>query len=143
MVCWPSDIFAVPGVTWVNLQYDECDRELRDARDQFGVRFDARWDWLDMMNDFDEVAALCCALDLVVAPFNAVAMLCGALGVRTIATGNRFSWNTFGTDDLPWFRTVKTALRTPPEDWDVVLARVVAEVNEVAACATPAVRSGA
>ena len=76
-----GEIFAVPGVTWVNLQYDDCNRELRDAEQRFGVQIH-RWDWLDLMNDFDEVAALITALDLVVAPFNAVSMLSGALGVR-------------------------------------------------------------
>ena len=27
-----GELFAIPGVTWVNLQYDDCERELRDGR---------------------------------------------------------------------------------------------------------------
>ena len=96
-----TDIFAVRDVTWVNLQYDECERELHDAEQRFGVKIH-RWDWLDLMNDFDEVAALTVNLDLVVAPFNAVAMLSGALGVRTVTMGNRYGWSELGTGTVPW-----------------------------------------
>ncbi len=122
-----ADVFGVRDVTWVNLQYDKCDRELHDAEQRFGVQIH-RWDWLDLMNDFDEVAALMSALDLVVAPFNAVSMLSGALGIRTVALGNRFGWNCFGTERLPWYSSVTLALRTPPEEWDHVLATTAREV---------------
>ena len=50
-------IFAVKGATWINLQYDNCENELRDAEQRFGVQI-ARWGWLDLMNDFEEIAAL-------------------------------------------------------------------------------------
>jgi len=125
-------IFAVPGVTWVNLQYDECERELHDAERRFGVRIE-RWEWLDLMNDFDEVAALTSALDLVVAPFNAVAMLSGALGVPTVAMGNRYGWGELGTGRLPWTPLVRVASRMPDEEWEHVLTTAAREVSDVAA----------
>ena len=126
------DIFSVPGVTWVNLQYDDCNRELRDAEKRFGVQIN-RWDWLDLMNDFDEVAALMTALDLVVAPFNAVAMLSGALGVRTVAMGNRYGWGELGSGRMPWQPAIVVASRMPNEEWDEVLAVAAREVMRVAA----------
>ncbi len=127
-----GDIFSVPGVTWVNLQYDDCNRELRDAEKRFGVQIN-RWDWLDLMNDFDEVAALMAALDLVVAPFNAVAMLSGALGVRTVAMGNRYGWGELGSGRMPWQPAIVVASRMPNEEWDEVLAVAAREVMQVAA----------
>jgi tetratricopeptide (TPR) repeat protein len=128
------DVFAVPGVTWINLQYDDCTRELRDAEKQFGVQIH-RWDWLDLMNDFDEVAALITALDLVVAPFNAVAMLSGGLGVRTVAMGNRFGWGELGSGRMPWQPSIRVASRMPNEEWNDVLATAAREVARVAAAA--------
>jgi hypothetical protein len=128
-------VFAVPGVTWVNLQYDECERELHDAETTFGVRIH-RWEWLDLLNDFDEIAALVTALDFVVAPFNAVSMLSGALAIPTIAMGNRHGWSELGTGRLPWLPSLSLALRMPNEEWDDVLAtaaRAVADVAERAA----------
>jgi hypothetical protein len=137
-----AGIFQVPGVTWVNLQYDDCNRELRDAETRFGVQIH-RWDWLDLMNDFDEVAALITALDLVVAPFNAVSMLSGGLGVRTVAMGNRFGWAELNAGRMPWTPSVVVALRTPVEEWDEVLdvaAREVANVADRAATRVDAAR---
>jgi Flp pilus assembly protein TadD len=116
-----SEPFSVEGVTWVNLQYDDCDRELREARDMFGVTIH-KWDDVDYMNDFEEVAALMCVCDLVVAPRNAVAMLAGGLGVPTVMMGNRWDWSDLGTDTSPWFPSVTLVYRRPGEDWDEVLA---------------------
>jgi tetratricopeptide (TPR) repeat protein len=127
-----KDLFGVPGVTWVNLQYDKCERELHDAEQLFGVQIH-RWAWLDLMNDFDEIAALTTALDLVVAPRNAVAMLSGALGVDTIALANRHAWADLGTDHLPWLPSVRLVCRMPNEEWDTVLATAGNAVAEVAA----------
>lgn len=126
-----GDVFAVPGITWVNLQYDDCNRELHDTEKRFGVEIQ-RWDWLDLMNDFDEVAALTTALDLVVAPFNAVSMLSGALGVRTVAMGNRHGWGELGTGRMPWTPAIVVASRMPNEEWDAVLTVAAREVGTLA-----------
>jgi tetratricopeptide (TPR) repeat protein len=124
-------LFSVPGVHWVNLQYDDCERELRDAEKQYGVTIH-RWDDVDYMNDFDEVAAIMCACDLVVAPRNAVAMLSGALGVPTVMMGNRWDWSDLGTDTSPWFPTVQLVYRHFGEEWEPVIAAAAARVASVA-----------
>jgi tetratricopeptide (TPR) repeat protein len=130
-----GEIFAVPNVTWVNLQYDDCERELHDAEKRFNVRVH-RWDWLDLMNDFDEVAALMTALDLVLAPRNAVSMLGAALGIDTIAFANRYSWADLGTDRLPWLPAMQLIYREPNGDWAPVLTAAARAVSEVASHAT-------
>jgi hypothetical protein len=130
-------IFAHRDVTWVNLQYDDCERELRAAEDRFGVRAH-RWDFVDLMNDFDEVAALVCALDLVLAPHNAVAMLSGGLGVDTVAMGI-YGWPQLGTERFPWMPSLRLAHRLAHEEWDAVIAvaadAVAATVRTAAAMA--------
>jgi hypothetical protein len=126
-------LFSIPGIVWVNLQYDDCERELREAEMRFGVAVH-RWPWLDLMNDFDEVAALMRALDLVVAPRNAVAMLGGAIGAPTVMMGNRWDWSDLGTDTCPWLPSIRLVYRHAGEEWDAVLATAsecVKEVREV------------
>ncbi|MGQ0826020.1 MAG: tetratricopeptide repeat protein [Actinomycetota bacterium] len=120
-------IFAIAGVTWVSVQYDECEREMRDAERKYSVTIhrDAHINYLD---DFDEVAAIVAACDLVIAPRNAVAMLAGALGVPTVAMGNRWDWSDLGTDGLPWFPTVELVTREIGNEWDDVIARAAARV---------------
>jgi tetratricopeptide (TPR) repeat protein len=126
-----QDIFAVPGVTWVNLQYDDCERELVEAEELFGVDI-LRWPWLDLTNDFEEVAALMSCLDFVVAPRNAVAMLAGALMIPTVMMGNAWDWSDLGTGHSPWFPTVTLAVREDRADWDEVLRQAAAHVAAAA-----------
>ena len=85
-----------------------------------------RWDWLDLMNDFDEVAALMTALDLVVAPFNAVSMLERRARRAHGAMGNRYGWAELGTDRMPWMPAIVVASAHADEEWDDVLATAAA-----------------
>ena len=125
-----GELFAIPGVNWVNLQYDDCERDLRMAERKFGVTIH-RWDWLDLMNDFEEVAALMKCLDLVVAPRSAVSMLGGALGAPTVMMGNRWDWSDLGSDTSPWFPTIQLVYRHLGEEWDPVLASAAAAVRRL------------
>src|SRR5205085_11031418 len=113
---------AIAGVNWVSVQYDDCERELSAAEREYGVTLH-RWDDVDYLNDFDEVAAMMVASDFVVAPRNAVAMLAGALGVPTAMMGNRWDWSDIGTDTSPWFPAVELVFRHFGEDWDKVIER--------------------
>ena len=126
-----QEIFAIPDVTWVNLQYDDCERELVEAEELFGISI-MRWPWLDLTNDFEEVAALMSCLDFVVAPRNAVAMLAGALTIPTVMMGNAWDWSDLGTGRSPWFPTITLAVREDRIDWDEVLRQAAARVAAVA-----------
>jgi hypothetical protein len=129
-------IFAVPGASFFNLQYDECERDLADAERRFGVTIN-RWVSVDYMNDFEEVAALMANLDLVLAPRNAVAMLAGALGVPTVMMGNRWDWSDIGTDACPWLPSVTLVYREIGQEWDDVLATAARRVEALASVSTP------
>jgi tetratricopeptide (TPR) repeat protein len=73
-------ILTLPGVQFVNVQYDESEAEVRAAEQAFGIRIH-RWDDLNLKDDFDGVSALVRQLDLVLAPNTTVLELAGALGV--------------------------------------------------------------
>jgi tetratricopeptide (TPR) repeat protein len=123
-------ILQVPGVRFVNLQYDECRKELQQAREMFGVEIHAFED-LDLMNDLDGAAALTDALDLVITAATAVATTAGALGksvwqYQFVANGD---WLTFGTDSIPWFPATRRFDRRSDQEWDEVIAQVAAELS--------------
>ncbi len=111
----------------VLLQYDECEREVADVEARFGITIH-RWPDLDLMNDFDGVAALIGALDLVIAPRNAVTMLTGSLGAPALAIGNAGDWAECGTGQLPWFGSVECVNRRVDGPWEPVLAEVGARL---------------
>lgn len=119
-------IFGVPGVEFVNLQYDECEAEIAEAERRFGVTIH-RWDDLDLLDDFEGVAALVSNLDAVVAPRNAVAFLAGALGVDCVMLGNRYDWFDLGVDiehaGHPWMPALHAVVRDVTEPWPPTLVR--------------------
>lgn len=119
-----GEILRIPGLTFVNLQYDECKEELAIAYRLFGVKIHA-FPELDLFNDLDGAAALTSALDLVVAAGNAVCEISGALGVsvwRLEAHGR--PWTSLGTPNFPWHPKMRIFRQKTPGDWTEVLARV-------------------
>ena len=77
------------------------------------------------------------ALDLVIAPRNAVTMLAGALGVPALAIGNVGDWAECGTGQLPWFASVECINRRVDGSWTPVLGEVAARVARLAAGERP------
>ncbi len=123
-------IFSVPGVSFVNLQYDDCRAELDEARKKSGVEIHA-WDDIDLMNDLDEVAALTAALDCVVTPCTSVAMMAGAVGKPVLEFILRDNWRRLGTDRLPWYPNTKLFIRDWDEPWDEVLAVIAGDLAHI------------
>ncbi len=117
-------IFAVPGIHFVNLQYDDCSAELAAAQKRFGVEITG-FPEIDLMNDLDEAAALTANLDLVISAGNAAGELAAALGlpVWRIETFGRH-WTSLGTDAFPWHPRVQLFRQAQPDNWREVLARI-------------------
>jgi Tfp pilus assembly protein PilF len=118
-----APVLATPGVTFVNLQYGDCAAEIVQAREQFGVEI-----WtppgIDLKQDLDEVAALSCALDLVIGFSNATLNIAGACGAPTWLISVPGAWPRVGTNRYPWYPQVKTFVPAAFGDWAPVMAQV-------------------
>lgn len=125
-------LLTLPGVHFVNLQYDDPADELRAAQQQWGVTVHT-WDDLDLYDDLEGVAALLAALDAVVGPEMTITALAGSLGRpvwRLTAAGG--SWTSLGTDGCPWFPSMRVVCPQQRGQWADALARVAAEVTRQA-----------
>jgi len=96
------DVLATPGVQWVQLQYGECDAELAAAETAFGVTF-WRPPEINLREDLDDLAALSCALDLVIGAPNATTSLAAACGAKTWFVTGPGGWIQLGTGRHPWY----------------------------------------
>lgn len=99
-------LWRVPGVVWVNLQYDECDAELGEVAARWGVVIH-RWPGDDLRDDLEGVAALIAQLDGVVTAPTAVSSLAGAVGTPTWLIDSGSDWSSFGEDRSPWFPSIQ------------------------------------
>lgn len=128
-----APVLAQKGVTFVNLQYGDCAEELAQAERDFGVTM---WQppGIDLKQDLDDVAALSCALDLVVGFSNATLNIAGACGVPTFLISTLGAWPRVGQDErYPWYPRTRTFLPPAYGEWDGVMADVAAAVGAFAA----------
>ena len=95
-----SQLLCNPDLTFVNLQYGDCERELAAAEEAFNIKI-LRWHDIDLKNDQESLAALMSNLDAVVSPTIAVRQMAAAIGAKLIVFGVR-SWNWFGEKQYPW-----------------------------------------
>jgi hypothetical protein len=94
-------------------------------------------DWTDDLHDFSDTAALIENLDLVISVDTSVAHLAGALG-KPFWLLNRYNscWRWLRErDDSPWYPTARLFRQDATRDWDRVIARVQAALDDyVSAC---------
>jgi tetratricopeptide (TPR) repeat protein len=124
-----GELFGVPGVQWVCLQYDECEEELEAARSRFGVALQ-RFGEVDYFDDLDEVAALMKALDLVISAPTTVSVQAAALGVEVWQMHYGVYWQSHGTAGNPWFPTLVPYKRRWDQDWSEILAQLADQLRQ-------------
>lgn len=124
-------ILSVPGITFVNLQYDDCSAELASAEQQFGIKIHA-YDQINLLNDLDGAAALTSALDLVISAPTSVAAMAGALGVAVWElAAKQGNWSTLGTDHMPWYPQMKLFTRPWNVDWENVINSISHDLEQL------------
>ncbi|MGR4862639.1 tetratricopeptide repeat protein [Caulobacter sp. LARHSG274] len=116
-------ILETPGVTFVNLQYGDCEAEIALAREAFGVEV---WQppGIDLKYDLDDVAALCCAMDLVIGFSNATFNLAGACGAPAWLLTGAVAWTRLGAEEYPWYPQARCFASSDYQDWSGVMAEV-------------------
>jgi tetratricopeptide (TPR) repeat protein len=129
-------LLRTEGAHFVDLQYTDCSEESTLLERRYGVRLVR---WAQAIDDYDETAALVCALDLTLSVCTALVHLGGALG-RPVWVLAPFSpeWRYgFQGETMPWYPSV-TMFRQPTHgDWESVIekaARALAQLTCAQQC---------
>lgn len=127
-----APVLKTPGVSLVNLQYGDCSAEIEQARRDLGVEI-----WtppgIDLKQDLDDVAALCCAMDLVIGFSNATLNIGAACGAPTWLISNPGAWPRLGTGRYPWYPQVRVFLPPGFNEWDATMDQVADALARFAA----------
>lgn len=111
---------------FISLQYHSNARAEIDAfHEALGCEVITHWQ--DVVDDYDQTAALLCNLDLVISVPQSVVHLAGSLGVATIQMcPKRALWQMgpYGCD-APWYECVKNIWQLEDGNWGTVVANVV------------------
>ena len=106
----------------MNLQYGECSAELAEA----SARGVGIWSppGIDLKDDLDDLAALTCALDLVIGPPNATTNIAAACGAKVWMIAPPGAWTQLGTGRFPWYPTVRAFIAPALNAWPEVMAEI-------------------
>lgn len=119
-------VLTTPGCVMVNLQCGDVSEDLA-AAEAAGVRI-----WTPPMNlkdDLDDLAAISCALDLVIGPGIAGTNLAAASGARTWLIHAPDDWHLLGTDRYPFYPRVRTFATGGFDGWPRAIAEVRAALE--------------
>lgn len=121
-------VLSIPGIHFVSLQYGECEADLAYAS-KLGLQVHH---WPEAIADYDETAALVCALDCVITVTTSLAHLAGALG-QTVwiltNTAPRWCYMAQGTT-TPWYPSARISRQTRAGNWDEVMGQVAAALAQ-------------
>ena len=124
-----TELFALPDVVWINLQYGDRTEELRKLEEKTGHKVH---DWPDAVADLDDFAAQVDALDLVISMGNTTVHSAGALAkpVWTLVPAvSAWRWGLSG-DDCPWYPTMRLIRQGEDQPWGEVLAPLASDIAD-------------
>lgn len=127
-----APLLEIPGIQFVNFQYDDCQDELAWIEENFpGKVID--FGEIDHYNDFNSVAALMKCMDLMIAPATSVAELSAALGCETwlFSNSGEIDWRKTVNDDRDVWQSTMTIIEGEVKgDKDSLVAKVKARLEE-------------
>ena len=124
-------VLQAKSVTFVKVQYGDCDEDLARVREMFGVDVKV-FDDLDLKQDIEGAAALSAALDLVLSAPTAAAAIAASTGAEVwFLTAGR-TWPQLGTDHFPWYANTRVFSPEKFGDWKALMPRLAAELEAFA-----------
>ncbi|MBN4051804.1 tetratricopeptide repeat protein [Parvibaculum lavamentivorans] len=123
-----SDLLSTPGATFINLQYDNVDKELCDLKEKHGITVHQMPD-LDLYNDLDGAAALTSAVDLIVTSPTSVLDIAGTQQKPTFGYAMSCHPMQLGTDHFPWFPNVRLYSLIERDDHRKIITTITQDVR--------------
>ena len=113
------DLLRLDGVTFVNLQYGDSDAEMAwAAQNDIAIH---QPQGIDLKNDLDDLAALCVAMNVILAPSNATSNIAAACGVPTWLLSPAKGWLQLGQNHYPWYPGLRLFAPISLLDWKSAL----------------------
>ena len=123
-----GELFSMENVTWVNLQYGECEQECIAAEEKFGIKI-LRWNDLNLKDDLDDIFALMTELDCIVTVATAVHHMGASAGAKTLLITPTGAWNRFNLNYDPWFSNLYPFV-AEGDDLSIVLPQIKSHIQK-------------
>jgi hypothetical protein len=112
-------------------QYYQLQTQVRESDLEALDSSDSMFSFADELLDFENTAALCECLDLVISIDTSLVHLSGALGQRTwLLLPSTPDWRWMRErEDTPWYPSVKLYRQRTAGDWKEVFVRIAADLR--------------
>lgn len=122
-----SHILIIPGITFVNLQYNPPIEEMESFKSKHNVGIQILND-VDIFNDIDSLFSLVDACDFVLTVSNINAHIAGAIGKKTFllapfSKGRHWYWHDNLKQSL-WYPSVEIFTQSKAGDWSDAIKEV-------------------
>lgn len=111
-----APVFTAPNVRFFSMQPGDASADIAYVREKFGATIDLIPD-LDLKEDLDGIAALGCALDLVISPMNASSNIAAGCGAHVWLWHHYGAWAMLGTGQTPWYPQTRTFCAAETGAW--------------------------
>ena len=119
-------LFRIPNINFINLQPKDFEEDLNKVKNELNVIVH-NFDDIDHINDVDDVAALCTALDMVLSTQSSLPLISAGVGTSTkLASWKQSSWNNIL--HMPAGPLVEKFERNTWETWDNVFNLIAEDV---------------
>jgi len=124
-------VLRLPGVQFVSLQYTDVRDELGGLESRHSLKVHH---WQDAIDDYDQTAALVCALDGVLTVCTAIVHLTGGLGrPALVMVPFGADWRYGGSGErMMWYPTVRLVRQQKVGQWTEVLDEVSRRISSAA-----------
>jgi ADP-heptose:LPS heptosyltransferase len=124
-------LLRLPGMHFVSLQYTDVAAEIAEIAKRHGIQIHH---WPEAIDDYDETAALVCALDQTLTVCTAIVHLTGALGrPATVMVPFGSDWRYGASSErMPWYPSVHLIRQRAIGDWSNVLQTVMQKLRHSA-----------
>jgi tetratricopeptide (TPR) repeat protein len=127
-------ILSIPNTIFVNLQYGETSKEIKNISDQHDIEI-ISMDEIDNFNDIDELASLIDACDYIVTSSNVTAHIAGALDKKTYllipySEGKIWYWGESENKSL-WYPSIEIYRCGKNNLWSDPIQRITTELKDI------------
>ena len=122
-------VFDLKNCIFVNLQYGDCESEIIEAEDFFGIEI-IRWGDVDLKLDIDDVFSLTKCLDFVVTAPTSVSVIAGSVGINAYTYQTYHGFDYLGSSIHPWFPSIKMSISKNGEDVGEILHHICEDLKK-------------
>jgi tetratricopeptide (TPR) repeat protein len=121
-------VFNLKNCVFINLQYGDCESEIVEAEDFFGIEI-IRWSDIDLKLDIDDVFSLTKCLDFVITAPTSVSVIAGAIDINAYTYQTYRSFDYLGSLIHPWFPSINMFISKNGENVAEILQNICEDIK--------------